>query len=181
MGFTLPFTRLAFKHLRWLSYQRLGPPTTLTIWVSTLYVRLTDSLECQDAILTWILTKLYNEAPPRNPVKLRPDHEAPPWTPTSRGHGITSWPWGTTTKPSWNYVLTNEAPPWDLTYRFMELRPKPYQNHVSPTKYKIVMHTNSMPTFITNHPFMFHTKIIPNSSISAHKPFNTCKITQFML
>jgi len=31
MGFTLPLTRLAFKHLRPLSSQRLGPPATLTI------------------------------------------------------------------------------------------------------------------------------------------------------
>jgi len=30
MGFTLPRTRLAFKHLRPLSCQRLGPPATLT-------------------------------------------------------------------------------------------------------------------------------------------------------
>ena len=65
-GFHLPCTRLAFKHLRPLSYQRLGSPATLTTWVSTLYVRLTGSLEFHDAILTWILTKLYNEAPPRN-------------------------------------------------------------------------------------------------------------------
>jgi len=35
------------------------PPTTLTTRVSTLYVRLTDSLECHDATLPWILTKLY--------------------------------------------------------------------------------------------------------------------------
>jgi len=42
------------------------------------------------------------------------------------------------------------------------------------------MHPNSMPTFITNHPFMFHAKIIPNSSIPAHKPFNTCKIAYFI-
>jgi len=25
-------------------------------------------------------------------VELRPNHEAPPWAPTKRGHGITSWP-----------------------------------------------------------------------------------------
>jgi len=30
MGFTLPLTRLAFKHLSPLSCQKLGPPTTLT-------------------------------------------------------------------------------------------------------------------------------------------------------
>jgi len=88
MGFTLPHTRLAFKHLRPLSCQRLGPPATLITWVSTLYVRRIDSLEFQDVILT----KLYNESPPQN---LR---------------GITSKPWGTTMsshqKGSWNYVLT---------------------------------------------------------------------------
>ena len=101
MGFTLPLTRLAFKHLRPLSGQKLGSPATLTTWVSTFYVRLTDSLEFQDAILTWILTKLYNEAPPRN-VELRLNHEAPP----RNLREITSWPWDTTTKPLWNYVLT---------------------------------------------------------------------------
>jgi len=48
MGFTLPHTKLAFKHLRSLSCQILGSPATLTTWVSTLFVRVTDSLECQD-------------------------------------------------------------------------------------------------------------------------------------
>ena len=52
MDFTIPLTRLAFKHLRSLSYDRLGPPATLITRFSKLYVRLTDSLECQDAILT---------------------------------------------------------------------------------------------------------------------------------
>jgi len=55
MSFTLPHIRLAFKHLRSLSCQRLGPSTTLTTWISLLYVRLTDPLEFRDAILTWIL------------------------------------------------------------------------------------------------------------------------------
>jgi len=59
MGFTLPHTRLAFKHLRQLSCQRLRPPATLTTWVSLLYLRLTDPLEFQDAVLTWILTLIY--------------------------------------------------------------------------------------------------------------------------
>jgi len=36
MGFTLSCTRLAFNHLRPLSYQRLRPLATLTIWISTL-------------------------------------------------------------------------------------------------------------------------------------------------
>jgi len=44
MGFILPLTRLAFKYLR--------SPATLTTLVGMLYVRLTNSLECQDAILT---------------------------------------------------------------------------------------------------------------------------------
>ena len=52
MGFTLPLTRLAFKRLRPLSCQRLGPPATLTTRVSLLYLRLTDPLEFRDAILT---------------------------------------------------------------------------------------------------------------------------------
>jgi len=76
MSFTLPHTRLVFKHLRSLFCQRLGPPTTLTTWVSPLYVRLTDSLEFQDAILTW-LCKLqhHHEISPRvswNYVYLNP-------------------------------------------------------------------------------------------------------------
>jgi len=54
MGFTLPHTMLAFKRLRPLSCQRLGPPATLTTWVSVLYLRLTDPLELWDAVLTWI-------------------------------------------------------------------------------------------------------------------------------
>ena len=110
MSFTLPLTRLVFKYLR--------PPTSLTTWVSTLYVRLTNSLECQDAILTWILTKLYNEAPPwtswnyvlslkhhyelslTGVMELRPDQ----WGTTMRSH----------LEISWNYFLTNEAPPQNL-------------------------------------------------------------------
>jgi len=52
MGFTLPHTRLAFKHLRPLSCQRLGSPATLTTWISLLYVRQTDPLEFRDAIFT---------------------------------------------------------------------------------------------------------------------------------
>jgi len=59
MGFTLPHTRLAFKRLRPLSCQRLGPPATLTTWVRFLYLRLTDPLEFRDAILTWILILTY--------------------------------------------------------------------------------------------------------------------------
>jgi len=59
MGFTLPRTRLTFKHLRPLSCQRLKPPATLTTWVRLLYLRLTDPLEFQDAILTWIHILIY--------------------------------------------------------------------------------------------------------------------------
>jgi len=59
MGFTLLHTRLAFKRLRPLSCHRLGPPTTLTTWVSLLYMRLTDPLEFRDAILTWIHILIY--------------------------------------------------------------------------------------------------------------------------
>jgi len=59
MSFTLPRTRLTFKHLRPLSCQRLRPPATLTTWVSLLYLRLTDPLEFRDAILTWIHILIY--------------------------------------------------------------------------------------------------------------------------
>jgi len=47
----LPHTRLALNEFQ--------ASATLTKRVSPLYVRLTDSLECQDATLPWILTKLY--------------------------------------------------------------------------------------------------------------------------
>jgi len=50
----------------------------------------------------------------------------------------------------------------------MELRPKSYQNHVSPTIHKVIMHTHLMLIFITKHPIRFHTKIIPKSSIPAY-------------
>jgi len=59
MGFTLPHTRLTFKHPRPLSCQRLRPPATLTTWVSLLYLRLTDPFEFRDAVLTWIHTLIY--------------------------------------------------------------------------------------------------------------------------
>jgi len=51
MDFILPRTRLAFNHLGSFSCQRLGPPATLTTWISLFYVKLTDSLEFQDATL----------------------------------------------------------------------------------------------------------------------------------
>ena len=99
------------EHQRALSCQRLGSLATLTTWVNTLYVRLTNSLECQDVILTWILTKLYNEAPPRTFMELRYNHEAPPWASTNRGHGISSWPMRhhheISPRDSWNYVLNH--------------------------------------------------------------------------
>ena len=52
------------------------PPTTLTTRVSPLYLRLTDSSECQPYL------------------EFLPNYidGAPPWTPTNRGHGITSRP-----------------------------------------------------------------------------------------
>jgi len=59
MGFTLPHTRLTFKHLRSLSCQRLRPLATLTTWVSLLYLRLTDPFKFRDAVLTWIHILIY--------------------------------------------------------------------------------------------------------------------------
>ena len=59
MGFTLPRTRLAFKRLGPLSCQRLGPPATLTTWISLIYLRLTGPLVFPDAILTWIHILIY--------------------------------------------------------------------------------------------------------------------------
>jgi len=100
-------------------------------------------------------------------------------------------------RDSWNYVLNHEAPPWDLTKRFMGLCPKPYHNHVPLTKHRIIMHTkphapiqptiqsyfiriimhtNLMSIYITNHPNMFHmcnhTKLVnsnPNISCRSYK------------
>jgi len=64
----------------------------------------------------------------------------------------------------------------------MELHRKPHQNHVSPTKHKVFMHTNSMPTFIPNHPIDFHTKIKPNSSFPTHYViYNTYKASYMTL
>ena len=115
IGFTLPHTRLAFKRLRPLSCQRLGPPATLTTWVNTLYVRLTNSLECQDAILLESLLNYimrHHHEPSWNYVlTMRHHHELP----LTRAMKLRPDQWGTTTKPSWNYILTNEASPWDLT------------------------------------------------------------------
>jgi len=50
MDFTLLHTRLVHNHLGPLSCQR-QPPHALAIWISSLYVRLIDSLEIQDATL----------------------------------------------------------------------------------------------------------------------------------
>ena len=89
MAFTLPLTRLAFKDLR--------PHATLTTWVSTLYVRLTDSLECQMRSLPWILTKLYKwgttmKLPLIRVMELRPDQMRHHHEPHLEIHGITLWP-----------------------------------------------------------------------------------------
>ena len=114
MGFILPRIRLAFNHLWPLSCQRLRPPTTLTTWVSPLYVRLTDSLEFQDAILTWILTYLYT---------LRHHHE-------------------TLIRGSWNYVHHignhHEISPrgsWNYVHHIRhhhEISPRGSWNYVQP-------------------------------------------------
>jgi len=86
MGFTLPHTRLAFKRLRPLSCQRLGPPTTLTTWVSLLYMRLTDTLEFQDVILTWILILIYTLH-----TTMRSPHETHGITPISQSESCFSY------------------------------------------------------------------------------------------
>jgi len=141
MGFTLPRTRLAFKNLRPLFCQRLGPPATLTTWVSTFYVRLTNSLDFQDmqslleSLLNYIMMhhhKTFVElrsnheaplwAPSKRVMELRPDHETPPLDLNKRFMELRS---------------DHEAPPWDLTKRFRELRPRPYQNHVSKPNIKL--------------------------------------------
>jgi len=156
MGLTLPLTRLAFKHLRPLSCQRLGHLTTLTTRVSTLYVRLIDSLECQNAILTWIITKLYNESPPWTFVELHPNHEAPPWAPTNRGHGITSWPWGT---PCNHHEITS----WPMRHHY-EISPRDSWNYV-------LNHTK----------FMSHQPSIKLSCISIPCQYVQPTIQQFIL
>jgi len=110
----------------------------------------------------WDLTKRVME--------LRPLHEAPPWTLTKRFMEL---------RP------LHEAPPWDLTKRFMELRP----NHTITMSHQPIIDLSCIPIscqYSTNHPIMFHmhthTQLInSSSSIPAHKPFNTCIFTQFML
>jgi len=79
MGFTLPHTRLALKRLRPLSCQRLGPPATLTTWVSLLYLRLTNPIEFRDAVLTWIHILTYTlhttiRSPPTRLMDLHLSH-----------------------------------------------------------------------------------------------------------
>ena len=69
MGFTLPHTRLAFKHLKSLSCQRLGPSATLTTWISLFYVRLTDSLEFWVQSLLESLSNYIHYTPPWNLTK----------------------------------------------------------------------------------------------------------------
>jgi len=144
-------------------------------------MRLIDYLECQDVILTWILTKLYNEGPPQTSwnyvlsmrhhhelpltgvMELHPDHEAPP-----RNHReIMSWPMRRhheiSPRNSWNYILIMRH----YNETFVELRP----DHT-----KIMSHQPSMKfscisisfQYIINHLTTFHTYIMSNSSISAH-------------
>jgi len=86
MGFTLPHTRLAFKRLRPLSCQWLGPPATLTTWVSLLYLRLTDPLEFRDAILTWILILTYTLL-----TTMRSPHETHGITPITQSESFFSY------------------------------------------------------------------------------------------
>jgi len=106
-------------------------------------------------------------------MELRPIHEAPPWALTKRimelraNHEAPPW---ALTKRVIELRPNHEAPPWELTKRFMELRPKPCQNHVSPTKHKVIMHTNLMPIFITNNPIMFHSK--DHTKVINSSPYN---------
>jgi len=67
----------------------------------------------------------------------------PPWTPTNRGHGITS--------RSLKHYL--EISPRD----FKELRTNTYQTY-SINKVIFIMHRTLMPTFITNSSFTFHVE-----------------------
>jgi len=52
----------------------------------------------------------------------------------------------------WNYVLTNEAPPRN----HRRITSWPQQNHVSPTKHKVIMHTNLIPTNFIRIPCQTH-------------------------
>jgi len=104
---------------------------------------------------------------------LRPDREAPP----QNLRGITSWPWGTTTKPSWNYVLSlHVAPPWTLTMRFMELRPldkappwtPPRRIHgITSIRWGTTMSSHYKSHRITSYPYLVH--VLPtNHRVSMH-------------
>jgi len=81
-------------------------------------------------------------------MELRADHEAPP----HNNRGITLWP----------MRHHHET--------VMELRPDHTKNHVSPTKHKIIMHTNFMSTFITNntsHVFLPFDTLYNNISLTS--------------
>ena len=104
----------------------------------------------------YVLTmRHHHELSPKRVMELRPNREAPLWVVTKRVMKLRS---------------NHEAPPWDLTKRFMELRPKPYHNHVSPTNHKVIMHTNLMLIFITNHTIMFHMK--DHTKLINSSPYN---------
>jgi len=71
-----------------------------------------------------------SEASPWGLREITPLHEAPP-----RGlRGITSWPWGTTTLPSWNYVLPLRHHHELSPSMFMELSPIDEAPPITPTR-----------------------------------------------
>ena len=82
-------------------------------------------------------------------MKLRPKNEAPPWAPTNKGHGITSWP-----------IRHHHA-------IIVELRP----THTKIMSHQPSMKSTCIPTsfqYSINHPTTFHRYIMPNSSNPTH-------------
>jgi len=132
MGFTLPHTRLAFKRLRSLSCQRLGPPATLTTWVSLLYLRLTDPLEFRDAVLTWIHILTYTLH-----TTMRSSHET---------HGITP----ITHQIHVSYIVTNTFISY-IQFSFHQTIIQQF-HAIAHTK-----HTNSSACRSNNQAYLIHT------------------------
>jgi len=139
MGFTLPRTRLTFKHLRPLSCQRLRSPATLTTWVRLLYLRLTDPLEFRDAILTWIHILIYTLH-----ATMRSPHET---------HGITP------ITPNSYFIPYPPPLAWNIQFSCNLSTNQPNKIHVlfMPT-YKFLVHKIQTTTYTYSHALGFGRK-----------------------
>ena len=134
--------------LRWINFpspqgqplMNFRPPATLTTGVSPLQVRLTDSSD--------VRMQPYLESLPSY------TNGAPPWTPTNRGHGITSRPLkhdpeNLTQRFPRNFALTRTKHSYSIK-RIQHAHPRidTYTSHIvphnSPLSYSLPNHTNSL-------------------------------------